>query len=174
MNRIWHSDRFVVRTERVGDGCSRYPSVAAVEKYAAGRSVWQLRNCLRRAVLPPSAVRRAVPLPCWKGCPTDLDESVQLIRESAAVAPPLVAGPHVGHIQGQCQISSCRCAGGQVFSGRLAELGQELHPTLMGVFQRLAKGAVWPEVSLDESVLDPHGGIEYGRSEIRRIRPTME
>src|SRR5271166_3164393 len=34
-------------------------------------------------------------------------------------------------------------AGGEVFSGRLAEFGQEVHPSFMTVLHRLAKSAVW-------------------------------
>ena len=45
------------------------------------------------------------------------------------------------------------CSGRQILSGRLAEFGQEVHPALMGELHCLAKGAVWPQVGLDERVL---------------------
>ena len=49
----------------------------------------------------------------------------------------------------------------QVFSAGLAEFDQGVHPALVGVFQYFLNRAVWPQVSLDDDVFDPHGGIDH-------------
>jgi hypothetical protein len=44
----------------------------------------------------------------------------------------------------QLESPDCGCARGEIYSGGLAEFGQEAHPALMGVFQRFSKCAVCP------------------------------